>query len=70
MKSLFEVFIEEASVSEITGFIFLALSAVVGLCFMLDSLIPALIVIIFFLLWAFSYSVASLIKLHIGDNDE
>lgn len=70
MKDLFQVFIEEATVGEITGTILFFLAGVAGLCFILETLIPALVIIILFLLWAFSYAVASLLKLHFGDKDD
>lgn len=70
MKDLFEAIIEEATVGEITGTILFFLAGVAGLCYMFDTIIPALILIIFFLLWAISYAVASLLKLHFGDKDD
>lgn len=70
MKDLFEAFIEEATVGEITGTILLFLAGIAGLCFIFGTLVPALVLIGFFLLWAISYCIASLLKLHLGDKDD
>lgn len=70
MKGLFEVLIEETTVGEIAGVILLFLASVAGLCFIFGTLVPALVVLILFLLWVFSYAVASLLKLHFGDGDD
>ena len=70
MKGLFEVLIQEASVGEITGTILFFLASLAGLCYAFETLVPALVVLILFLLWVFSYAVASLLKLHFGDGDD